>query len=105
MSGNQGGHWPKITLAKLSREEGTAYTFDGLSGVRSKPGIFMKKVLLASAIALATVSAAIVPTQAETVVVDTHRHHHVHVDHHCKTTWVTHWRNHHKVTEKVRVCR
>ena len=65
----------------------------------------MKKVVLAAAVALATVSAAIAPSQAETVVINTHRPHHLHVEHHCKTTWVTHWKNHKKITEKVRVCK
>ncbi len=63
----------------------------------------MKKVLLASAIALATVSAAIAPTQAAMVVVKTGDH--KHVRHHCKTTWVTHWKHHKKVTEKETVCK
>lgn len=65
----------------------------------------MKKVLLASALTLATVAAAIAPTEAATVVVDTGGRDHVHVRHHCKTSWVTHWRHHHKVVEKVRVCK
>jgi len=63
----------------------------------------MKKVLLASALALATVSAAIAPTEAATVVIKSGDH--MHVRHHCKTTMVTHWRHHKKVVEKVRVCK
>jgi len=63
----------------------------------------MKNILLASAIALATASAAIAPTQAATVVIKTHDHMHMHKKH-CRTQWVTHWRHHHKVMEKVTVC-
>jgi Spy/CpxP family protein refolding chaperone len=67
----------------------------------------MKKIVLASAIALATVSAAIAPSQAAMVVVKTngHMHDHMHMRKHCKTTWVTHWKNHRKVSEKVTVCK
>ncbi|UCI29885.1 MULTISPECIES: hypothetical protein [unclassified Mesorhizobium] len=57
----------------------------------------MKKILLASVLALAAASAAIVPSQAETVIVKNGKHH-------CRTRVVTHWRHHHKVVEKVRVC-
>jgi Spy/CpxP family protein refolding chaperone len=63
----------------------------------------MKKILLASALALATVSAAIAPTQAASVVVKTGSH--MHGRHHCKTTLITHWRHHKKVVEKRTVCR
>jgi hypothetical protein len=61
----------------------------------------MKNILLASVIALATASIAIAPTQAATVVVKTNDHMHMK---HCRTKVVTHWRHHHKVVEKVRVC-
>lgn len=54
----------------------------------------MKKIVLASVLALAVVA----PSQAETVIVKTGKHH-------CATKLVTHWRHHHKVVEKVRVCR
>ena len=65
----------------------------------------MKKILLASAIALATVSAAIAPTQAATVIVKTGDRMHMKMHRkHCSTQWVTHWRHHHKVMEKVTVC-
>jgi len=62
----------------------------------------MKKILLASALAAATVSAAIAPTEAATVVMGGS---HMHVRHHCRTELVTHWRHHRKVVEKVRICR
>ncbi len=66
----------------------------------------MKNILLASAIALATASAAIAPTQAATIVVKTGNN--MHRDHmhkkHCRTKLVTHWRHHHRVVEKVTVC-
>jgi Ni/Co efflux regulator RcnB len=64
----------------------------------------MKNILLASVIALATVSAAIAPTQAETMIVKTNDHDHMHMKKHCRTKLVTHWRHHHKVTETVKVC-
>lgn len=57
----------------------------------------MKNILLASVLALAAVSAAIAPTQAETVIIKTGKHH-------CRTKWVTHWVHHHRVVEKVKVC-
>ena len=57
----------------------------------------MKSILLASVLALAAVSAAIVPTQAETVIIKTGKHH-------CRTKLVTHWVHHHRVVEKVKVC-
>ncbi len=63
----------------------------------------MKNILLASAVALATVSAAIAPTQAATIVVKTGDHMHMHKKH-CRTKLVTHWRHHHRVVEKVTVC-
>lgn len=62
----------------------------------------MKNILLASVIALATASAAIAPTQAETVVIKTHDH--MHMKKHCRTKVVTTWKHHHRVVEKVRVC-
>ncbi|MGX7874814.1 hypothetical protein ACVDG5_020495 [Mesorhizobium sp. ORM6] len=62
----------------------------------------MKKIVLASVIALATASAAIAPTQAATVVVKTNDH--MHMRKHCRTKVVTHWRHHRKVVEKVRIC-
>ena len=62
----------------------------------------MKNILLASVIALATASAAIAPTQAETIVVKTNDH--MHMRKHCRTKVVTHWRHHRKVVEKVRIC-
>ncbi|MEZ2329452.1 hypothetical protein AB6802_06990 [Mesorhizobium sp. RCC_202] len=67
----------------------------------------MKKIVLASAVALATVSAAIAPSQAAMVVVKTNgrRHDHMRMEKHCKTTWVTHWKHHKKVSEKVTVCK
>ncbi|MBZ9740082.1 MULTISPECIES: hypothetical protein [unclassified Mesorhizobium] len=61
----------------------------------------MKKILLATALTLAAASAAIAPTQAATVVVKTNDHMHAK---HCRTKVVTHWRHHHRVIEKVRVC-
>ena len=57
----------------------------------------MKKILLASVLALAAASAAIAPSQAETVVIKNGKHH-------CRTKLVTHWVHHHRVTEKVKVC-
>ena len=62
----------------------------------------MKNILLASVIALATASAAIAPTQAETIVVKTNDH--MHMKKHCRTKLVTTWRHHHKVVREVRVC-
>lgn len=61
----------------------------------------MKKILLASLISVAAASAAIGPTQADTMVVN--RHDHMHRKH-CHTQMVTHWRHHHKVVEQVKVC-
>ncbi|WP_202325995.1 hypothetical protein [Mesorhizobium sp. 113-3-9] len=58
----------------------------------------MKKILLASVLALVAASAAIVPSQAETVIIKNGKHH-------CRTKLVTHWVHHHRVTEKVKVCR
>ncbi|AGB44404.1 hypothetical protein Mesau_01958 [Mesorhizobium australicum WSM2073] len=63
----------------------------------------MKRILLASVMALAAASAAIAPSQAETVVVKTDNHMHM-MKKHCRTRVVTHWRHHHKVTETVKVC-
>lgn len=57
----------------------------------------MKNILFASVLALAAVSAAGAPTQAETVIIKTGKHH-------CRTKLVTHWVHHHKVVEKVKVC-
>ena len=57
----------------------------------------MKTILLASVLALAAASAAIAPSQAETVIIKNGKHH-------CRTRLVTHWVHHHRVTEKVRVC-
>nr|WP_296746576.1 hypothetical protein [Mesorhizobium sp.] len=59
----------------------------------------MKKILLASALAVVAASASIAPSQAQTMVVRPHHRHH------CETRLVTHWRHHHKVIEKVKVCR
>lgn len=100
----------------------------------------MKKLLLASMIAIASVAAMIVPANAGvTIGIGTggyddgyygddyyrndygpyypHRYYrHVYNDdeygggymmrhrHHCRTEWVTHWRHHHRVAERVRVC-
>jgi Spy/CpxP family protein refolding chaperone len=58
----------------------------------------MKNILLASVLALVAASAGVAPSQAETIVVK-------HGRHHCVTKLVTHWRHHHKVVEKVKVCR
>jgi Ni/Co efflux regulator RcnB len=63
----------------------------------------MKNILLASVIALATASAAIAPSQAETVVVKTDNHMHM-MKKHCHTRVVTSWKHHHKVTREVKVC-
>jgi hypothetical protein len=60
----------------------------------------MKSILLASVLALAAASAAIAPTQAATMIVKTDNHMHKH----CHTKLVTHWHNHHKTVEKVKVC-
>ncbi|MBZ9670525.1 hypothetical protein LB536_12380 [Mesorhizobium sp. ES1-3] len=57
----------------------------------------MKKILLASVLAVAAASAAIAPSQAETLIVK-------HGRHHCRTKVVTHWQHHHRVVERVRVC-
>ncbi|WP_095199386.1 hypothetical protein [Mesorhizobium carmichaelinearum] len=57
----------------------------------------MKKILLASVLALVAASAAIAPSQAETVIIKNGRHH-------CRTKLVTHWVHHHRVTETVKVC-
>jgi opacity protein-like surface antigen len=56
----------------------------------------MKKVLLASVLALVAASAAIAPSQAETVIIKNGKHHR-------STRLVTHWVHHHRVTEKVNV--
>ncbi|MBN9253420.1 MULTISPECIES: hypothetical protein [unclassified Mesorhizobium] len=99
----------------------------------------MKKLLLASMIAVASATAMIVPANAGvTIGIGTgyddgyygddyyrddygpyypHRYYrHVYNDddygggymmrhrHHCRTEWVTHWRHHHRVVERVRVC-
>ena len=63
----------------------------------------MKNILLASAITLATISAAIAPTQAATVIIKTHDHMHMQKKH-CRTKWVTTWRHHQKIVKKVTVC-
>ena len=60
----------------------------------------MKNIILASVFALAAASAAIAPTQAATMIVKTDYHMHKH----CRTKLVTHWKHHHKVVEKVKVC-
>ncbi|ESY67517.1 MULTISPECIES: hypothetical protein [Mesorhizobium] len=57
----------------------------------------MKKILLASVLALAASSAAIAPSQAETVIIKNGKHH-------CRTKVVKHWVHHHRVVDKVRVC-
>ncbi|UVK50783.1 hypothetical protein DBIPINDM_003967 [Mesorhizobium sp. AR02] len=57
----------------------------------------MKKILLASVLALVAASAAIAPSQAETVIIKSGKHH-------CRTKLVTHWVHHHRVTEQVKVC-
>ncbi|WP_404925345.1 hypothetical protein [Mesorhizobium sp. ORM16] len=57
----------------------------------------MKKILLASVLALVAASAAIAPSQAETAIIKNGKHH-------CRTKVVTHWKHHHKVVENVRVC-
>ena len=57
----------------------------------------MKKILLASILALVAASATIAPSQAETVVIKTGKHH-------CRTKPVTTWRHHHKVVQMVKVC-
>lgn len=58
----------------------------------------MKKILLASVLALAAASAVVAPSQAETVIIKTGKHH-------CRTKLVTHWVHHHRVTEPVKICR
>ena len=58
----------------------------------------MKKIVFASVLALAAASATVAPSQAETVIIKTHRHH-------CVTKLVTHWRHGHKVTDTVKVCK
>ncbi|ESY88540.1 hypothetical protein X739_01895 [Mesorhizobium sp. LNHC220B00] len=60
----------------------------------------MKKILLAAVVALAAASAAIAPSQAETVVVKTDNHMHM-MKKHCRAEVVTHWRHHRKETVKV----
>lgn len=62
----------------------------------------MKAILLASVLALAAASAAIAPTQAATTIIKTNDH--MHMKSHCRAKVVTHWRHHHKVVEKVKVC-
>ncbi|WP_181181916.1 hypothetical protein [Mesorhizobium sp. B1-1-1] len=57
----------------------------------------MKKILLASVLALVAASAAFAPSQAETVIIKNGKHH-------CRTKMVTHWKHHHKAVENVRVC-
>ena len=57
----------------------------------------MKNILLEPVLALAAVSAAVAPTQAETVIIKTGKHH-------CRTKVVAHWVHHRKVVEKVKVC-
>lgn len=77
----------------------------------------MKTILLASVLALAAASAAIAPTQAETMIVkktdqtivkktdNMHKKNdRRHIKTHCRTKLVTHWRHHRKVVEKVKVC-
>ncbi|MDX8447049.1 hypothetical protein [Mesorhizobium captivum] len=51
---------------------------------------------MASVLALAAASAAVAPTQAETIKTGKHR---------CRTKMVTHWVHHRKVVEKIKVCR
>ena len=63
----------------------------------------MKNILFASVLALAAVSAAVAPTQAETVIIKTQDHMHMHKKH-CRTKWVTTWRHHQKIVKKVTVC-
>ncbi|WP_202352800.1 hypothetical protein [Mesorhizobium sp. 113-1-2] len=58
----------------------------------------MKKILLASVLALVAASTGIAPSQAETLIIKDGRHH-------CRTKLVTHWVHHHRVVEKVKVCR
>lgn len=62
----------------------------------------MKKILFAALISVAAASAAIGPTRADSM--DVKGHDHMHMKKHCHTQLVTHWRHHHKVVEKVRVC-
>lgn len=57
----------------------------------------MKKIILASVLALAAASATVAPSQAETVIIKKHKHH-------CVTKVETHWRHGHKVIDKVKVC-
>ncbi|AZO57575.1 hypothetical protein EJ077_05910 [Mesorhizobium sp. M8A.F.Ca.ET.057.01.1.1] len=62
----------------------------------------MKRILLASVLALVAALAAVAPSQAETVVVKTDNH--MQMKKHCRTRMVTHWRHHRKVAETVKVC-
>lgn len=72
----------------------------------------MKKLILASLIAVATAASFSIPAEADSVVVKTdymHRDHndrmHMRRHHeHCRTRVETHWRHHHRVMEKVTVC-
>jgi len=70
--------------------------------VQSNLGKSMKKILFAALISVAAASAAIGPTRADAMADKGHDH--MHMRKHCHTRLVTHWRHHHKVVEKVRVC-
>lgn len=74
----------------------------------------MKKLILASLIAVATAASFSIPAEADSVVIKTD-HMHRDRDHHdrmymrrhhehCRTRMETHWRHHHRIVRKVTVC-
>jgi hypothetical protein len=75
----------------------------------------MKKLILASFIAVATAASFSIPAEAASSIVIKTDHMHRDRDHndrmhmrrhheHCRTRVETHWRHHHRVMEKVTVC-
>ncbi|TCR67906.1 hypothetical protein [Rhizobium sp. BK376] len=80
----------------------------------------MKKFILAAALALASIAATAIPSNAASVVVTTdnghYGRHYDHRDHyrrdywrhhhrHCYTKKITRWHHGHKVVRRERVCR
>lgn len=66
----------------------------------------MNKIVIASALALASLAATAIPSNAASVIVTTdggHYDHHHH--HHCYNKEVTSWRHGHKVVHEEHVCR
>jgi hypothetical protein len=67
----------------------------------------VNKFFIASALALASLAATAIPSNAASVVVKTdHGHYdHHHHDRHCFNKKVTSWHHGHKVVHEERVCR